>query len=199
MAANKWQRGLIYIIRNTQNDIPYIGHTTQHEALRFRWHLHHAGDLKQSSPFYTAMRTIGPDKFGIYVLHRFPCNSKKELEDEEDRVIEQYRAAGPVYNEKLKGGRHSKTTRAKMAARKVGNKNALKFGTMYFVKGKGRLSYWAFSHRVNNANVVVQHPVHRLGYWEAKRRAEVDRLQAFPAWVKPAEEAACEELLKMEF
>ena len=75
-----YTKGKIYIIRNSQNDLTYIGSTCQTLAQRMA---QHRRDMKypkrQQYKLYQAMNELGVDAFYIELLEDYPCQKKEEL------------------------------------------------------------------------------------------------------------------------
>lgn len=109
--------GKIYKVYNTVNDIIYIGSTTQ--VLPKRLHGHKADCLKQTSPFYTAMREIGVDCFKILLIELFSCTCKAELEAREYAIMNLHHK-NKLYNARF-DGKSSDETKLKLS---ISNKRA---------------------------------------------------------------------------
>jgi group I intron endonuclease len=84
---NLYFNGKIYIIRNSVNNIIYIGSSILDLELRFSEHVAHSKVM--NSLLYKAMRNIGVDKFSIHLLKDFRCLNKDELERFETTMINQ--------------------------------------------------------------------------------------------------------------
>ena len=73
-----YTKGKIYIIRNSENDLTYIGSTCQTLAQRMA---QHRRDMKypkrQQYKLYQAMNELGVDAFYIELLEDYPCQKKK--------------------------------------------------------------------------------------------------------------------------
>ena len=67
-----YQNGKIYKIINENNDIVYIGSTTQALSQRYQKHHHKSPNHK------------------IILIENYPCNSKEELCKKEQQIIEQH-------------------------------------------------------------------------------------------------------------
>lgn len=94
-----YQNGKIYVIKNTINDLVYIGSTTQ--TLENRW-LNHMNDrLKKNQKIYRAMGELGYKNFYIDPIEPYPCNSKFELWNREKHLIKEYDSVNNGYNERL--------------------------------------------------------------------------------------------------
>lgn len=188
-------QGKIYRITCALNDIIYIGSTTMRLSQREKKHLSCVRNLTMTSPFYTSIRALGAANFQIGLVKNFPCQTKAELETEEYRVMDDLAAMGQqLYNEK-RNGKHSQATRAKMAQSKIGNRNALKLGSLFFNR---KAKSWQFFWMNQGKQCGKSFATGKYGFWGAKDLAESQRRLIFPQWEKDAEEEACEALLRME-
>ena len=179
------QRGKIYKLVNTVNNIEYIGSTCL-PRLAMRLHKHRTSSANPllTSPLYLAMRAIGAKNFSIHLIKAFPCATEKELCDEEYAIADQLKAAGTlIYNEKGAGGKHSAQTRQKMSLSKMGNKNRFNYGSVY-KSGNA----WFFTHKEDGAAVTKRFSIKKFGHWEAKHMAESARRAKYPQWEKPEDE-----------
>ena len=83
-----YSKGKIYIIRNSENDLTYIGSTCQTLAQRMA---QHRRDMKypkrQQYKLYQAMNELGVDAFYIELLEDYPCQKKEELLKKEGERI----------------------------------------------------------------------------------------------------------------
>ena len=83
-----YTKGKIYIIRNSENDLTYIGSTCQTLAQRMA---QHRRDMKypkrQQYKLYQAMNELGVDAFYIELLEDYPCQKKEELLKKEGEKI----------------------------------------------------------------------------------------------------------------
>lgn len=66
--------GFVYILKNTENNLLYIGVTTGRLEKRMNCHVSEANRGKIKTPLYMAMRNIGVDKFHISKLEKVPNN-----------------------------------------------------------------------------------------------------------------------------
>ena len=96
-----YTKGKIYIIRNSQNDLTYIGSTCQTLAQRMA---QHRRDMKypkrQQYKLYQAMNELGVDAFYIELLEDYPCQKKEELLKKEGERI---RELNSEYNKIISG------------------------------------------------------------------------------------------------
>lgn len=96
-----YREGQIYEIRNTVNDIVYIGATTQTLAKRFQ---DHKSEIKQGtkSPIVTAMRELGAENFHIHHVDWCASDNKKELGEYELLWIWKFKTDGvKLYNKQI--------------------------------------------------------------------------------------------------
>ena len=100
-----FSKGKIYIIRNTQNELTYIGSTCQTLAQRMAQHRKDMKNPKtQNYKLYQAMNELGKDAFYIELLEDCPCQKRDELLKKEGEKIREYQS---VLN-KLINGRSKK-------------------------------------------------------------------------------------------
>ena len=103
MNENKYSNGKIYIIRNIENDLVYIGSTIQPISKRFYAHKMSLTGKSSAMKLYCAMRDLGVDKFYIELVETFPCNSKEELLSREGHFIRLYNSFKNGYNSIISG------------------------------------------------------------------------------------------------
>ena len=97
IAKNRRQKdysnGKIYIIRNSINDMTYIGSTCQTLAQRMAQHRQDMNnERRQKYRLYQAMSEHGKDAFFIELLETYPCQTKDELLKKEGEKIREYRS-----------------------------------------------------------------------------------------------------------
>ena len=81
-----YSKGKIYIVRNTINDMVYIGSTIQKLSERMR---KHRSDWRAGKRFVTVHKGFtehGVDNFYIELYENFPCNNVEELRRREGEV-----------------------------------------------------------------------------------------------------------------
>ncbi|MDR3572085.1 MAG: GIY-YIG nuclease family protein [Candidatus Pacebacteria bacterium] len=189
-----YSKDAVYIIRNSVNPICYIGSTTLPLPKRLGYHKGAAKTPKDH--FHKEMKAVGSENFSIHLLKAFPCLSLKELTDEEYATMDQWRGQGTqLYNRKGAGNKHSLETRQQMSVSKLNNKNRFSYGSVF--KSCGKSPAWHFACTDNGVTTMKRYSINKLGYWVAKRMAEVDRALKYPQWKKPEEEAAWEALLQI--
>lgn len=95
-----YREGQIYELRNTVNDIVYIGATVQTLKKRFGEHKSHAREGTGSTTFISqSMRELGVEKFSIHHVDWVPSDSKRQLDEYELLWIWNYKTNGiPLYN-----------------------------------------------------------------------------------------------------
>ena len=103
MDENKYSNGKIYIIRNTENKLIYIGSTTQPLSKRFYAHKMSLTGKDKGMKLYSAMREIGTDKFYIELIETFPCDSKEKLLSREGHYIRLHDSFKNGYNSVISG------------------------------------------------------------------------------------------------
>ncbi len=177
-----YTRGKIYKIVNSVNNTIYIGSTTL-KLLSQRMSCHRDESKRverRQSPIYKAMRQLGVGNFSIRLLHKFPCDSKDELEAEEYKIIDQLIAQGqPLYNDTI-GGRPSKDKIARCAMNNSGEKNTnFNCGSLQVRKRDGQTS-WVFQGIMNGHHFTKTFSCNKYGYLGAKKMGEAIRLQSYP-------------------
>jgi hypothetical protein len=186
--------GKIYEVVNSVTHEKYLGSTAM-KYLCQRMGPHRACAAKNSpNPLYQAMRQYGVEKFKIELVKNFPCMTRKELEKEEYRLIDEYVKQGvKLYNVKLKaGGPMPEATKKAISRAKLGV--ATKYGCLNYSNGR-----WSFIWRDQGRNCSKAFSVGRWGYLVAKKKAEAVRHSVYPAWVPNEEEHFTEALLLMEW
>jgi Uri superfamily endonuclease len=85
-----YQKGKIYkLINNITDEILYIGSTCKTLNARLKRHKLFANNDHQS-PIYIKMREIGTDNINIILVQDYPCNTKRELLQQETNHIKLY-------------------------------------------------------------------------------------------------------------
>ena len=99
-----YSKGKIYLIRNTVNDLLYVGSTCQTVAQRMS---QHRSDAKTRpthiGPIYQAMQALGVDKFYCEWHSDFPCERGEQLSRREGEVIRELGTLKNGYNENQAG------------------------------------------------------------------------------------------------
>ena len=204
-----YQDGKIYTIVNTQNDIVYVGSTAQ-KRLSSRMAGHRIDAKKRPSMFYIAMREIGDENFAIHLHHVFPCDSKDELEAEENRTIDLIIAEGKEVYNSMRHGKHSEESKAKMSAlctgrtyteernknvsaaltgRKLSDEHKKNIGAAQCTFGGifrdvGKCPRWIFQTKVAGKIHKKTFAISKYGEDGARSRAEEARQEFYPEWVK---------------
>lgn len=192
-----YQDGKIYKIVNSVDNTVYVGSTAQkYLSHRMTTHRARAKCADQTTPLYCAMRQHGTDAFRVLLIHKFPCNSKAELEAEEYKVLNAVIAGDtPVYNMRINGKlKCSEATKAKMAQE---NNYRFNYGCIRHAI-QGTKENWIFTWMAKGRQIIKGFSVKKYGYWQAKQMAEAVRKQIYPEWEKPAEEETIENLLAIE-
>ena len=128
---------IIYRATNSANGKVYIGQTTRN--LYDRKSAHKMRSMTGTSPFYTAIREYGWDKFDWRVIDR--ADTIDELLDKEEFWISYYKMDGRAYNE-MTGGRHSKhsNTSKKIMRRIQSGKGNGFYGKTHTPEARKRIS-----------------------------------------------------------
>ena len=88
-----YTKGKIYIIRNSENDLTYIGSTCQTLAQRMAQHRKDMKNPKrQHMRLYKTMIELGKDAFYIELLEDYPCQRQEELLKKEGERIREYQS-----------------------------------------------------------------------------------------------------------
>ena len=88
-----FKHGKIYIIRNTLNDLVYIGSTCQSLSQRMVQHRRDMNTKRcQEFRLYCIMRELHKDNFYIELLESYPCNTRDELHKREGEYIREYQS-----------------------------------------------------------------------------------------------------------
>ena len=182
-----YSQGKIYKIVNTVNDKVYIGSTTCTLAQRMAGHRVWAKTNR--SKIYKAMRCHGVQNFKIELIKDYPCESKKQLEDREFKIIKKYLANGvTLYNTTTVNGKFAESTKRRMskAKRGSGNNNYGKVGTAcaHFKRGSVCFSStktaWRFQWQENGKQRSKSFSINKYGKDEAKRLVEEYRDKIYP-------------------
>ena len=114
-----YSKGKIYLIRNTLNELLYVGSTCQTVAQRMTAHRSFAKNTNKIGPIYIAMRELGADNFYIELFADYPCERGEQLTRREGEVMRELGTLKTGYN-KNQAGR----TRAEYQAEYVKNNAA---------------------------------------------------------------------------
>jgi group I intron endonuclease len=110
-----YSKGKIYKIVNSENDIIYIGSTTQTLAGRMYGHRCNAKTLTKSCGIYKAIREIGIERFKIVIIENYSCESLDELQAREYQIMKECKKADvELYNLMTEKG-HDESTREKIS------------------------------------------------------------------------------------
>ena len=129
-----YSRGKIYLIRNTVNELLYVGSTCQTVSQRMTQHRSDAKKIKkQNYLIYKAMRELGADKFYIEWHSDFPCERGEQLTKREGEVMRELGTLKNGYN-KIQAGRsaaewykdNAESVKEKVAVYKKNNAAAIK-------------------------------------------------------------------------
>lgn len=86
----------IYLIRNTANDMVYVGYTSGKLNTRLIEHKSHARRRFDNCALHRQIRDLGEDKFHIQLLDT--ASTKEEAMELEDFFIGYYKQRGKCYN-----------------------------------------------------------------------------------------------------
>ena len=99
-----YKNGKIYVIRNSVNDLVYIGSTTKALSERMAKHRStYKREVVQNFPIYKAFKEIGVDKFYIELLEEHSCENIEQLHRKEGQYIREYNSLQNGYNQILAG------------------------------------------------------------------------------------------------
>ena len=88
-----YTKGKIYITRNSENDLTYIGSTCQTLAQRMAQHRRAMNiQSQQHMRLYKTMIELGKDAFYIELLEDYPCQRQEELLKKEGERIREYQS-----------------------------------------------------------------------------------------------------------
>jgi hypothetical protein len=192
-----YANGKIYGALNKITNIYYLGSSILEVPVRKQTHEALSRNPNVQSDFYRAMRQYGPENFNFFLVKNFPCNSKKELEDEEYKTINEWIKDGKqLYNLKI-NGLHAPITKQRMSLAKMGNQNAFKCGSTFLNK-KSQSTSWQFIHTRNGQIKVKSASIRKYGYLKAKHMMEDERKAVFPQFEIDEETRAIEQLMSME-
>src|SRR5689334_9483620 len=103
-AMRDYHESKIYKIINSVNEKVFIGSTT-FKTLGQKLAIHRKNCYRKDQittySLYRAMRKLGKHKFSIILIKRYPCSSKEELIEEEERIIKTY-PINVIYNLNVK-------------------------------------------------------------------------------------------------
>ena len=96
-----YQNGKIYIVRNSVNDLTYIGSVCQSLSQRMA---QHRVDTKKNKmnhmKLHKLMNELNVENFYIELMEYYPCNTREELFKKEGECIRQHK---PMLNSKIQG------------------------------------------------------------------------------------------------
>ena len=88
-----FQNGKIYIIRNTQNELTYIGSTCQSLSNRMAQHRKSFNSPKtNNTKLFKEMKSLGYENFYIELLEHCPCSSLDELRKREGELMREMKS-----------------------------------------------------------------------------------------------------------
>ena len=96
-----YQNGKIYIVRNSVNDLTYIGSTCQSLSQRMAQHrVDTKKNKKNHMKLHKLMNELNVENFYIELMEFYPCNTREELFKKEGECIRQHK---PLLNSKIQG------------------------------------------------------------------------------------------------
>lgn len=102
--SRDYSKGKIYLIRNSVNDLVYVGSTTQSLGKRFKLHKEDSTKPnKQHWKLYDAFSNLGTAQFRIELIEKFPCSEYSELLRREGFFIRHFNSIENGYNTILSG------------------------------------------------------------------------------------------------
>lgn len=96
-----YSKSKIYLIRNTVNDMVYVGSTVESLANRFAGHKAAWKEEKTLSPIYKAFTELGIEAFYIELYEEYPCDNKEQKTKKEGEVIRLLKDT--AYNVRIEG------------------------------------------------------------------------------------------------
>lgn len=190
-----YHHAVIYRWINDVNNAVYLGSTI---AIKGRRALHKHLSKTSNAPLYAAMRAIGFSHFTFQVIKAFPCASRRDLEREEYRMLDELIKAGtPVHNQKLSANeKKSAKTRQAMSLAKLGK--ATKNGCLRLSQSPHGNTNWIFTWRDQGKNVTRSFSCRKFGHFAAKKKAWDLRQSIYPKWQPDAEDEVCTWLCQLE-
>lgn len=101
--AKDYSKGKIYIIRNTENDMVYVGSTSQRLCERMAKHRNDGKGRLSHLPLYQAFNELGVQHFYIELIENYPCENIEQLLRKEGEWIRQYNSFENGYNGSVAG------------------------------------------------------------------------------------------------
>ena len=174
--SRDYSLGKIYNITNTVDDDIYVGSSALKNLCSRMGPHRDCAKKGVVHPLYDKMREIGVEKFKIELIKNFCCMTRRELETEEYRIIDECVKQGKkLLNVKLKaGGPMSEETKKAISKAKLGR--ATKSGCLRF-----NGTSWVFIWRDQGKNCSRSFSVSKWGE-EAKKKALAVRRSVYPNW-----------------
>lgn len=99
-----FSKGKIYVVRNTVNDMVYVGSTCQSLSKRMAKHrtVSKTNNCKHY-PLYKAFNEIGVDHFYIELIENYPCENIEQLLAREGHYIRNFNTHTNGYNKRVEG------------------------------------------------------------------------------------------------
>ena len=152
-----YSTGKIYAIRNSVNDIIYIGSTTQALSRRMACHRGKA-NAQTERKLYQNMRDIGIDKFYIELLELCPCKSQEQLNKREGELIRAHNSIVNGYNSLIAG-------RTQSEYRQANKEKIAEEKREYRQANKGKIAEYNLAYRQANKEKIAEQ---NRAYYKAK-------------------------------
>ena len=124
--------GKIYIIRNTVNELTYIGSTCQSLSKRMAQHrLDSKNKQHHNMKLYMLMKELGVDSFYIELIEYFSCKTREELYKREGECI---RSQTPQLNSKIQGRTQEEYRKEEREKVLTGKKNHYQKNKEYYIQ-----------------------------------------------------------------
>ncbi len=89
---NRYQNGKVYVIRNSIDDLVYVGSTCMPLYKRWYKHKNRCNDLNCNYKLYQHMRDLDIENFYIELYEDCPCDNKEQLTRREGEIMRQLNA-----------------------------------------------------------------------------------------------------------
>ena len=146
--------GKIYIIKNSINDLVYIGSTRceLHERMLKHTHTLNHTSTKSDLPLYRAMAEHGQDNFYIELLEDYPCDTLTQLRLKEGEWITRCEANKPHrgYNIKVAG-------RTDTECKQIWNERNPNYKHDYYISNKNTINANNKLYYENNKDTILAH------------------------------------------
>ena len=181
---NKYEKGKIYKIVNTIDDMIYIGSTVTNLSDRMGNHRSKAKMAHKNSKLYTHIKNLGVEHFKILLIKSFNCNNKDELEAEEYNEIN-IADKSKLLNENIVYKHHTIEHNKKVGDAQRGNKSHMfKFGSVFkriAVSTDGYcIDSWCFSYILDGKCKRTQYSIKKYGDAQAQQMVLNKQKEIYP-------------------